>query len=189
MNKHARYPHFDTLIEYFYHYEVSKANEVMFRQPKGDQWKTVTFAQAGQEARRMATALKSMGLEKGDKVAIYSKNCYHWIMADLAIMIGGFVSVPLYASLPRPQFEVVLKKSDAKAVFVGKLDGWGDRAEAVPEGMQIIRFPHYEGNAQVSQGQAWEELIAQHEPQSENFVPDPESLWTILFTSGTTGSP
>ncbi|MFK7905404.1 MAG: AMP-binding protein [Chitinophagales bacterium] len=183
------YPNFNTLIEYFYHWENTTPDKIFLRQPKGDTWKTLTFAGAGQEARKMATALAAMGLQKGDHIAIFSKNCYHWILADLAIMMGGFVSVPLYASLPKKQLQEVLKKSDSKALFVGKLDVWGNRADAISKDVQVIRFPHYEGNAKVEIGTDWAALLNQHEAQTENFIPDPNSLWTILFTSGTTGSP
>lgn len=183
------YPTFSTMIEFFYHWESTTPDDIFLRQPKGAIWKTMTFAEAGQEARKMTTALSAMGLQKGDHIAISSKNCYHWILADLAIMMGGFVSVPLYASLPKPQLAEVLDMSDAKAIFVGKLDDWGNRAEAIPKGMHTIKFPHYKGCAEVEEGLEWDELIAKHESQKENFIPGPESLWTILFTSGTTGSP
>ena len=49
----------------------------------------------------------------------------HWILADLAIMMGGFVSVPFYASLPKDQLEQVIKLGDLKGLFIGRLDKWG----------------------------------------------------------------
>ena len=178
-----------TLIEHFYHWEKTTPNNIFLRQPKGKEWKTLSYAQAGEEARRLCTAMKSMGLQKGDHVGIFSKNCYHWILADLAIMMGGFVSVPYYASLPKMQLAEVIEKSDIKLLFVGKLEKWGDRAEAIPDDVQVIRFPHYNGNAKIEIGKDWDELTQQHEPQKENFIPNLDDLWTILFTSGTTGSP
>jgi long-chain acyl-CoA synthetase len=141
------------------------------------------------EARKMSTALKSLGLNKGDHIGIYSKNCYHWILADLAMMIGGFVSLPFFASLPKAQLNEVIIKGDLKALFIGKLDKWDDRYEAVPQNVKIIRFPHYEGNAIVDHGVLWDDLIRENKPDNENRVPSTEDLWTILFTSGTTGSP
>ena len=137
----------------------------------------------------MSTALDGLGLQKGDHVAIFSKNCYHWIISDLAIMMSGLVSVPLYASLPKEKLAEVLDKSDAKAVFLGKLDDWGNRAEAIPADCIKIKFPHYEGNAKVTVGQDWDTLVKNNDAKSENFIPDKDSLWTILFTSGTTGTP
>jgi len=178
-----------TVIERFYHWEKTTPNKTFLRQPKGDTWHTLTFAEAGEEARRLASALEAKGLQKGDHIGIYSKNCYHWILADLAIMIGGYVSVPYYASLPKEQLKEVIKLSDIKGIFLGKLEKWGDKADAIPDSMITIRFPHYEGNAEVTVGDQWSDLIQQYEPKQENFVPNLDDLWTIKFTSGTTGTP
>ncbi|MFT7588065.1 MAG: long-chain acyl-CoA synthetase [Limisphaerales bacterium] len=176
-------------LELFYHFEKTQAKKVFLRQPYGNSWKTLTYAQAGDEARKMTSALRGMGLEKGDHIGIYSKNCYHWILADLAIMMGGFVSVPFYASLPEEQLAEVIKLSDIKLLFVGKLDAWGDRANAVPDDVHIIRFPTYSGNADVSEGLRWTELIAMRKPVTDQHLPALDDIWTILFTSGTTGTP
>ena len=177
------------IIGHFYKWEKEKANKVFLRQPKGSTWKEITYAQAGQEARKIATAMKTLGIQKGDHVGIYSKNCYHWILADLAIMMAGAVSVPYYASLPKKQFAEVLKLSDVKLVFVGKLEEWGDKYEALGDGIEMIRFPQYDGNAVVSEGHDWNSLLETHPPQEENYLPSLSDLWTIKFTSGTTGTP
>lgn len=179
----------NSLIEFFYHWERETPNKVFLRQPKGAQWNTLTFAQAGKQARKMTTALRAKGLKPGDHVGILSKNCQHWILADLAIMMGGFVSIPYYASLPKEQLEQVLGLSDLKALFVGKLEQWGDKSEVVSDSISVIKFPHYEGNAKVDIGEEWAELIKKSEPATDNYVPKADDLWTIKFTSGTTGTP
>ena len=89
-------------IEQFINWERSTPNAVFLRQPLSGQWKTWTYSQAGNEVRRIATRLRACNLPPGSKVAILSKNCAHWIMADLAIMMCGFVSVPIYATLTAP---------------------------------------------------------------------------------------
>ena len=177
------------LIAHFYHWEKVQPDKVFLRQPKGDTWKTLTYAEAGQEARKMATALAAKGLQQGDHIGIFSKNCYHWILADLAIMMGGYVSAPFYASLPKQQLAEVIELSDIKALFVGKLDKWGDRDQAIPTEVQVIKFPHYEGSAEINIGEDWKELVAEHAPKTDNYTPYLEDLWTIKFTSGTTGTP
>ena len=178
-----------SVIEHFYHWEKVQPNKAFLRQPEGDIWHTITYAEAGQEARKMTTALRAKGLQVGDHIGIYSKNCYHWILADLAIMMGGYVSVPYYASLPKKQLGEVIQLSDVKLVFAGKLEKWDNKSEAIPEDVQVIKFPQYKGNATVPIGDDWNELIEKHEPATDNFAPDLDSLWTIKFTSGTTGTP
>lgn len=178
-----------TQLEYFYQSEIETPDKIFLRQPFGDRWHTLTFAEAGEEARRMASALKAMGLKKGDHIAIVSKNCYHWILADLAIMMGGFVSTPFYANLSAAQLAEVLDKSDAKALFVGKLDEWQNMSKGIPEDLPIIRFSHYPGSAEVTRGKQWDELVEQHNPLSGYPLPELHDIWSILFTSGTTGTP
>lgn len=179
----------ETTIERFYHWEKTTPDATFLRQPKGEHWQDISYAEAGQEARKMATALASKGLKKGDHIGILSKNCYHWILADLAIMMGGYVSVPYYASLPKEQLEDVIALSDVKLIFVGKLDSWGDKSQAIPNNVVAIKFPHYEDFAKINVGEDWNELIAQCAPLVGNPAPDLDDLWTIKFTSGTTGTP
>ena len=179
-----------TVIERVYHWEQTTPDKIFLRQPKGADWLEITYKDALQEARKIVTALKAKGLKPGDHVGIYSKNCYHWILADIAIMIGGFVSVPFYASLPGDQLAEVVQLADLKAIFIGKLDHWDDsHAGAVSGSVLAITFPHYDGNAKVTIGHDWDELVANSEPYTENFVPNLDDLWTIKFTSGTTGTP
>ena len=180
---------YKTIIGHFYHWESTTPDKVFLRQPKGDTWTSLTYKEAGQQARRIATALSTMGLQKGDHIGILSKNCYHWILADLAIMMGGYVSVPYYASLPKKQLAEVIKLSDVKLVFVGKLDSWGDKGDAIPDHVDVIKFPHYADNAEITMGVEWDSLLSKHEPTTENYIPDGDDLWTIKFTSGTTGTP
>ncbi|MEZ4955125.1 MAG: AMP-binding protein [Saprospiraceae bacterium] len=189
MSKGNQYENLRTQLEYFYQWEKERPNQVFLRQPFGDTWKTVTFAEAGQIARRMVTTLQNMGLKKGDHISIVSKNCYHWVLADLAIMMGGFVSTPFYANLSKEQMAEVLELSDTKAVFVGKLDTWDNIDQGIPKGFPIIRFPHYEGNAKVTRGADWDELIKINKPFTGEYLPDLNDTWSILFTSGTTGTP
>lgn len=183
-------PDLPTVIERFYHWETTTPDKVFLRQPKGDSWKELTYSEAGQEIRKITTALKNMGLEQGDHIGIYSKNCYHWMLADLACHMGGYVSVPFYASLPGDQLQQVIKLGDLKGLFIGKLDKWNaEHIAAIPKHLKCVKFPHYDGNAEVTVGEDWNELLEKSEAQIENFVPNLDDLWTIKFTSGTTGTP
>ncbi len=183
------YTKLKTPIEFFYQWEKRTPNAVFLRQPSGPDWKTLTYAEAGQEARKMAAALQATGLEQGSHVGIISKNCYHWVLSDLAIMMAGFVSVPFYPSLTAGQLHEVLTKSNTRLLIAGKLEEWEQKKAGVPTGLPIIHFPHYAGNALIEEGQAWDDLVAQHEPLGDNVKPALEDTWTILFTSGTTGTP
>lgn len=176
-------------IEMFYNWESTTPDKVYLRQAVGNEWKTWTYKEAGQEARKMASALHAQGIAPRSHIAIISKNCAHWILADLAIMMAGCVSVPLYPSLGAEQMKEVLEKSDSVAVFIGKLDEWKEKKNGLPDDIKAFRFPQYQGNATIDVGLKWEDMMNQYEPIEKADIPNIESLWTILFTSGTTGTP
>jgi len=178
----ANYP---TLIDKFCAFEQSQPGQLFLSEPVAGSYKNFTWAEAGQQVRKMAAALNAMGLGKDDKVAILSKNCAHWIMADLAISFAGCVSVPMYPNMTPDSIQQILEHSEAKAIFFGKLDGADQMRKGVPEHLIVIGFPFYlEKNTQN-----WDDLIAEQQPVQGNPVKDPMALATIIYTSGTTGQP
>ncbi len=180
---------FNSPIECFYQWEKDTPDNLFLLQPQGDEWQTMTWGEAGQEVRKMVEALQNLNIPKGAHIGIFSKNCMHWILADLAIMMGGYISVPFYPTLNGDQLKSVIAKSDIQALFVGKLDDWKDASTGVPDDVQIISFPHYEGNVKITEGLRWEDLIGQYQGIQGNPSSSLEDLWTIIFTSGTTGTP
>ncbi len=183
------YTDLKTILSYFYHWEKEKANEVFLRQPIDGKWYEFTWKEVGLQARKMCAALQGLGYKKGDHIGIYSKNCYHWFISDLALLMGGFVSTPFYPNLNAEQLKEVLILSHAKALFVGKLDDWEHAKDGVPETVQIIKYPHYKGNAKIDRGIEWDELIKEYNPILGEPDMDFEDLFSIIFTSGTTGTP
>lgn len=172
-------------LEMFYQWESNNPDKVYLRQPINGQWREWTYRDAGQEIRKMAAYLKSLNLPDKSNVAMISKNCAHWIMCDLAIMMSGHVSVPLYPNLNAETVKLILEHSESKVLFVGKLDDWASMRPGVPEGVHCITFPFYPEPGYP----VWDDLIKDVAPLTENLVRDPEELATIIYTSGTTGMP
>ncbi|MBC3784034.1 AMP-binding protein [Spirosoma utsteinense] len=181
----------DTLIEYFYKWEQLKPDNVFLKQPVGDNFIDYTWAEAGRQARIMATYLNSLGLPPKSNIGLVSKNCAHWIIADLAILISGHVSVPFYPTLTGPQLRQVLEHSECRVLFIGKLDGWDAVKMSVPAGIQKIAFPAYIPTAPPVDTDAvqWGDILNTNKPLSGNPLPEKEDLFTIIYTSGTTGNP
>lgn len=173
------------LIKKFCEWETNTPQRIFFRQPTQGTWKTWTYAEAGTEIRKMATALQSLGMEPKSKIAILSKNCAHWIMADLAIMMAGHISVPLYANSSAASIHQILEHSESTAIFVGKLDEYDIQKKGIPDRVKIISCDYYG----MKDGLLWSELIANNLPlQKIEHRPETE-LMTIMYTSGTTGVP
>lgn len=167
----------------FYRWEKAKSEQAFLRQPYGNDWQEYSWKEVGQQVRKMATYLKRE-LPANSKVAIFSYNCAHWVMADLAIMLAGHVSVPIYPSAGSDTVTTILEHSESKLVFVGKLPDWGKKSDAIPEGIKVL------GCHQEHEGlKDWNEIIASEEPYPDSPVPSFDELATIVYTSGTTGIP
>src|SRR4051812_6926427 len=95
---------------------------VFMHQPLNRQWRTWTWAQALDETRRMAGGIAAKNFPRGSRIGILSKNCAHWVMADMAILMAGHVSVPMYQNQSAEVTRYVLEHSEAVLVFTGKLD-------------------------------------------------------------------
>lgn len=173
----------------FYDWEEKFKDKPFLRQPFGDSWEEYTWGETGQLARRLATGLKSLGLKKGSHIGLISKNCREWIIADLAIIMAGYVSVPFFPNLKSSEIKSLIEFGEVSALFVGKLENWEEMKNGVDKDLPIIAFPHYENNSIVSEGFQWDEFISKFEPQRENYHPNLDDVWTIIFTSGTTGNP
>jgi long-chain acyl-CoA synthetase len=175
----------NNLVHMFVRWERETPESIFFRQPVSGEWKTWTFKQAGDEIRRIAAGLQAMNLPARSNIAILSKNCAHWIMADLAIFMAGHVSVPLYANSSAASIHQILEHSESKAIFVGKLDEYADQKKGIPAGVQTISIPFYG----ISDGITWDSMLAKNEPLAEIAERGEEELLTIMYTSGTTGVP
>ena len=113
---------FNTPLEAFAHWVNTTPDKTFLRQPINRVFTEYTYREADQEIRKIATALNGMGLSNGSHVALLSKNCAHWIMADLAIMMAGCISIPIYPTLGAESIHEILVHSESKAIIVGKLD-------------------------------------------------------------------
>ena len=154
-------------------------------QPAGQELRVTTFAEADDQARRIATALTELGLAPGDKVGILSKNCAEWLLADIAIAMAGMVSIPIYPTANADTVGYILEHSEAKAVFVGKLDDPEGIAAAIPAELPSIAFPYPTVDCRFD----WRELVERSAPLETLHAPAAEDVMTILYTSGSTGRP
>lgn len=154
-------------------------------QPVGANVETYTWAQCEDICRRLAAGFIALGLRPGDKVALLSKNCAEWFLADFAIAMAGMISVPIYPTAGRKTIAHVITHSEAKAIVVGKLDDPQAPSGAIPKDVITLSMP-YE-SAQCDHD--WQTLIDSHEPATDVCQPSPRDTMTILYTSGSTGQP
>lgn len=173
------------LIQMFLKWEREAPNHIFFRQPMSGTWKTWTYQQAGEDIRKIASGLQSLNLPARSNIAIISKNCAHWIMADLAIFMAGHVSVPLYANSSAASIKQILEHSESKVIFVGKLDDYENQKNGIPDNVQKISASFYG----INDGLLWEDILEKQKPLTSIVDRGDAELLTIMYTSGTTGVP
>jgi len=174
------------ILDYVYDHEAGRAAQVYLTQPTGNgQAIDYTWRQVMDESRRMAAHLQSMGLPPGARVAILSKNCAHFIMAELAIWLGGYTTVAIFPTETAETVGYVLKHSEASALFVGKLDGWPQQKPGVPADLPCIAFPL----APRTDYPTWDSIVARTAPLTGRVQRGADELSMIVYTSGSTGTP
>ena len=182
------------LLQRFLHWEKTSPDRVYMTQPhthKGGDGSVTdfTWAQVGDQARRMAAHLKALGLPPQSHIALLGLNSAHWIMADLAIWMAGHVTVPLYPTLNADTAQYILDHAEVKLLFLGKMDGeseaWRHLQAGLPQNLPMIGLP-MSPRGDIPQ---WGELIARHLPLRKLHEPQWDELATIVYTSGSTGRP
>ena len=185
-------------LQRLYHWERTAPDRVVLTQPMGaahgGEVRNFTWAQLMDQSRRMAAWLQAKGLQRGDRIALISKNTAWWLMADFAISMAGGVSVPLYPTLAASSIRQILDHSGARWLFIGKLDGWDAMRPGVPAGpgteLGCIRLPLAPALSSMPAGCAdWDDIVARTAPLAGEPVRDGDELCTIMYTSGTTGMP
>ncbi len=179
-----------TLLGCFQHWEKTSPQRTYLTQPFPDgRVLDYSWAEVGDQARRMAAHLKSLELPPHSSIALLGKNSAHWIMADLAIWMAGHVTVPLYPTLNAVTAKYILAHSEARLLFLGKLDGktdgWNEMQHGIPQDLPLIGLP-LSPRVDVPQ---WDDLIAKHLPLRKLHDPQIDELATIVYTSGSTGQP
>jgi long-subunit acyl-CoA synthetase (AMP-forming) len=174
------------ILDYVQEHEKARAEIVYLTQPTGGgQTVDYTWGQTVDQARRMATHLKAQNFEPGARIAILSKNCAHFIMAELAIWMAGCTTVAIFPTETADTVKYVLEHSGASLLFVGKLDTWAQQLPGVPAGMPCIAFPL----APKTSYDTWDKVIARTQPLTGNIQRAGSDIALLMYTSGSTGTP
>jgi long-chain acyl-CoA synthetase len=187
-----------TLVEVFEHVPRVHPRSDTLNYKRDGHWISISAGEMLQRVRWIAAGLCTLGLKRGDRVAILSESRPEWVLTDAACMFATAIDVPIYPTLTPPQVRYILKDCGARVLLIQNEEKFLHVREVLgecPEIEQVVFFEKpsaeirgislaelEERGQQVDQSQA--ELIdkAAHEIK-------PEDLATIIYTSGTTGEP
>jgi len=180
------------LLDYVYEHEKKRADQVYMTQPVRDgRTEDYSWARTMDEARRVATYLKGKGWEPGSTIGIVSKNCAHFVMTELAIWMAGYTTVALYPTLNAETVEYILNHSEAKMLFVGKLDEgpWKEMKRGIPADLPRASYPLSLKDVGSDEVDRWKDIIANNEPVEGAPARDEADIALVIYTSGSTGRP
>ena len=192
----------DTLPRLFRHVVGLRGDTVAMREKDLGVWRSITWRQYGERARRVGLGLVALGLRPRDVVSIIAENGPEWLYTDLGTMSVGGVTNGIYTTDSPRQVEYIVNDSGTRFFFAGdeeQLDKILEARARCPGLVKIIVFD-VEGlhGFKDEQVMAFDELLdlgARYEREHPGAwdtlveIAKPEDLAILVYTSGTTGPP
>jgi long-chain acyl-CoA synthetase len=186
-----------TLCDIFYRSVDTYRKAEHLKYKKDGVWHAISSDELRRAVEELSMGLRSLGVEKGDKVALLSENRPEWAFVDLATLCAGAVDAPIYSTLPPAQVLYILKDSEAKVAFVSnpvqarKLAEIRDQAPLL---QHVVRFDANDlpGMLSLEEVRARGREALAKDPngvRARAGEARPEDLATLIYTSGTTGDP
>ncbi len=167
---------------------AERPNEVYLKQIINRQFVEFTYAEVADQALKLVSALRGLGIQPGDKVALVSKNCAEWFICDLAMMLGDYVSVPIFPTAGADTIEYCVTHSESKALIGGKLDDPAATQQVIDAMPELISIALPYDSAPQCQYQ-FNALITDAVPSEERPQHYDDKLMSLVYTSGTSGLP
>lgn len=158
------------------------------REGTGDLTRRLTFREWNDRANRLANGLTYAGLQKGDRIAMIAHNSVEWMEYYAATAKAGFVCVPVMFRLSPAEYAYNVGDSGARAFIVA--EEFVEGANSVRDLLSGVEVWIYLGKGNAPDGYIhYEELMERGSPGEPPVTVEPGDLWTIMYTSGTTGRP
>lgn len=175
----------DTLPALVARWAEQNADKTWLRDLHEDGSEDYSWGQAHEQISTIGAMLEQR-FGQGEKMVVLSRNRAHWVMADLAIIASGNVTVSMFTTLPGPTAEYIFELTEAKVIFVGETSNWDQITAVLPPDILLVTLP---GVELEQPHEKWEDLLAQYAGQALQYQCQPDDMISLVFTSGTTGMP
>lgn len=189
-----------TLVELFFDAveRIDHPAALRYRAGEND-WREISHRELLDRVRRTVLAMRSLGIEAGQRVAILSENRPEWAQVDWSALCAGVTDIPIYDTLPPGQIEYILNDAEVRLIFVstpGQLDKILGIWPQVPSLKRAVLFDGASADERVMTLSELVELGAAEEAAGRGgdfreraLRVSPDDVATMLYTSGTTGPP
>ena len=193
-----RLEHFPNLVTMFLTRAREKGEAPFLWDKIGDQWQSISWAEAARRVAALAAGLKRLGMKPGDRVMLVAENRPEWLIADLGIMAAGCVTVPTYTTNTTRDHQHILNNSEARLVIVStqKL-----ATSLLPAVLFASSCNHVISIEKIDTGQSsdvaqfhdWQSLVSGPADigalEAEMATVGRADLACLIYTSGTGGAP
>ncbi|MCB1112370.1 MAG: long-chain fatty acid--CoA ligase [Chlamydiales bacterium] len=186
---------FKTMADVIDHIQANyTCSEVLNYQRNGG-WETLSTQEFVDEVKYLTLGLRLLGVKKGDKVGILAGSSPRWTIADIAIIMAGGITVPLFATISNENFVYEVNQTNIKTLFIAGEEQWemfGKHSDLFDNAISLYDSSNdhkaYTYDEIIEQGKGLDE----REPELYTLLKqeqDTNDLASIVYTSGSTGVP
>ena len=188
-----------TIVEVFEYVARVHPRPDTLNYKRDGRWVSISADEMLRRARHVAAGLHSLGVTRGDRVAILSESRPEWTLTDAGCMFAAAIDVPIYPTLTPPQVRYILKDSGARVLAIQNEEKFLQLREVIAECPAIEHLVFFEKPAgDAARGISLAELeklgekLEEEQPELVDISArsiKPDDLATFIYTSGTTGEP
>jgi len=175
----------NTIPQLVAHWATECPDKIWLRDLKDEGSDDYSWEESYRQIAAIAAMLESR-FGQTEKMVVLSSNRAHWVLADLAIIASGNVTVSMFTTLPGAIAEYVLELTETKVIFVGETSNWDQVSAVLPDDVLLITLP---GVDLEQPHLKWDDLLMEWAGKTPVYQGKPDDMISLVFTSGTTGMP
>lgn len=177
-----------------------KKTALKFRNPYEKKWKNISWNKFSDNVMKTAWAMAEMGVDEGDKIAVYSQNMPQYLFTDFASYANRCVSVPIYATSSPSQVEYIVNDASVKLLFAGEQFQYNNAFKVQQKSAVLKKIIIFDNNVKLHPDDKtsvyFDDFIASGENSNTEVIVrvrmksrKEDDIACIIYTSGTTGEP
>jgi len=177
-----------------------KKTALKFRSPSEKKWKNISWNKFSDNVMKTAWAMAEMGVEEGDKIAVYSQNMPQYLFTDFGSYANRCISVPIYATSSPSQVEYIVNDADVHLLFAGEQFQYNNAFKVQQKSTVLKKIVVFDNNVKFHPEDKtsiyFDDFIASGENSNTEVIVRvrmksrrEDDIACIIYTSGTTGEP